>query len=180
MEKLDLYTIDRIPTGKTHTRGKKLPPKTYRSVVHVVIFNSQNQMLIQQRASNKRTWANLWDISVGGSCIAGENSRQSAERETLEELGIKHDFSNERPYVTFNFEHGFDDYYIIQKDIEISSLTLQKEEVQNAKWASQNEILEMLDNKQFINYYKTFILSLFEMRKHRGVIDDFDDIMSTN
>ena len=33
----------------------------------------------------------MWDITVGGSAMIGENSRQAAMREVAEELGLKID-----------------------------------------------------------------------------------------
>ena len=48
-EVIDLYTADRIPTGQTILRGDKPPADRYRLVVHVCIFNSKGEMLIQKR-----------------------------------------------------------------------------------------------------------------------------------
>ena len=47
----------------------------YRVVVHVCIFNTQDHLLIQQRASAKLIWPSLWGVSVGGGVDAGEISR---------------------------------------------------------------------------------------------------------
>lgn len=164
MELWDLYTEDRKKTGKTMIRGEKQPEGFYRIVVHVCIFNEKNQMLIQQRVPFKDDWKNLWDITVGGSAIAGENSRTAAARELKEELGIEIDFSNTknaRHAFTLNFHGGFDDFYIIKKDVDLSALKFQKEEVQNAKWASKDEIFALIDEKKFIPYHKSLIDLLF-------------------
>ena len=83
MELWDLYTEDRQPTGLTMVRGSEHPEGYYRLVVHVCIFNSRGQMLIQQRQPFKDGWPNMWDVSVGGSVVAGESSREAAERERL-------------------------------------------------------------------------------------------------
>ena len=63
-----------------------------------------------------------------------------------------------------NFEDGFDDYYIIVKDIELSSLVFQAEEVMDARWATLDEVMSMIDSGEFIPYMKSFIAFLFEMR----------------
>ena len=83
-----------------------------------------------------------------------------------EEIGYKVDLSNERPFFTINFEYGFDDYYIIERDIDIKDLKLQYEEVKSIKWATKDEILKLVDDGKFINYW--FIENLFDIRKHRG------------
>ena len=71
MEIFDLYDCARRPLGRTMIRGTQTPPGCYRLVVHVCIFNSKGEMLIQQRQSFKDGWPNMWDITVGGSVISG-------------------------------------------------------------------------------------------------------------
>ena len=164
MEKFDLYDENRNKLNITINRGDKLPENTYRLVVHLIIFNSKGEMLIQQRHPNKKNWPSLWDISVGGCVTAGETSVEAMIRETIEEIGI--DLSNEikRPIFTFNFHEGFDDIYIVNKDIDLSSLILQENEVVDARWASIEEICEMMSNNQFIIYHKSFLQLLKDTR----------------
>lgn len=168
MEQFDIYDKNRILTGNTVVRGTKLNKDELHLIVHVCIFNSKNEMLIQQRQSLKENWPNMWDITAGGCAIAGETSSQAAERETLEEIGCKVDLSAERPYFTINFERGFDDFYLIEREIDIDALSLQYEEVQRVKWASKEEILQMVQENLFLNYW--FIEHIFDMRKYRGAL----------
>ena len=170
MEKLDLYDIDFIKTGEIADRNTPMPKGRFRMVVHACIFNNKGQMLIQQRQSFKKTWANLWDISVGGSSQAGENPRQSIHREVQEELGLDINFDNIRPHLTVHFSSGMDHYFLVNKDVDVSNLKLQYEEVQSAKWASEKEILNMIDSGEFISYHKSLIQTLFAMSKIRGAI----------
>lgn len=168
MELWDIYDQDRKLTGKTMIRGEKFPKGALHLVVHVCIFNSKGEMLIQHRQPFKKGWSNLWDLSVGGSAHAGDSSSNAAEREVFEELGLKLNLENVRPSLTVNFECGFDDFYLIEKDIEISRLNLQYEEVKEVKWATKDEIIRMIDNREFIPYYKSFVELLFDMRKYMG------------
>lgn len=165
MELWDIYDRDRIRTGKTMERGSPYPEGAYHLVVHVCIFNTKNEMLIQQRQPFKDGWSNKWDVTMGGSAVAGDSSQKAAERELLEELGYKANFDDIRPHITVYFEPGFDDYYLIEDDVDITKLKLQYEEVQQVKWATKDEILELLENGDFIPYYKNFIELLFDMRK---------------
>lgn len=57
----------------------------------------------------------MWDISVGGSAVSGDSSQSAAEREVLEELGLKVDLQGVRPHFAINFDHGFDDVYLIER-----------------------------------------------------------------
>lgn len=107
----------------------------------------------------------MWDVTVGGSAMIGENSRQAATREVAEELGLKIDLENIPPVITKYFSEGFDDIYILEKEIDISKLRLQYEEVQAVKWASIDEILDMVGSKKFIPYDESFIHFLFHLHR---------------
>ena len=142
-------------------RGQKVPDGRYHLVIHVCLFNKEGKMLIQQRQSFKPTWANMWDVSVGGAIAAGEDSAAGARREVAEELGLALDLNGKPASLSVSFPDGFDDYYIVEQDVDISTLQLQYEEVQAAKWASQEEILAMIDDGSFIPYRKSLIDFLF-------------------
>ena len=168
MELWDLYDRDRHPTGETHERGKPVPEGRYHIVVHVVIFNTKGEMLIQQRQPFKEGWPNLWDITVGGSAIAGDDSRSAAEREVMEELGLPIDLSDELPKIILPFDQGFDDIYIINLDVDLTTLHLQESEVQSVRWAGMADIFTLMEAGQFLPYHKSLIELLFAMKDSRG------------
>ncbi|MEM5593435.1 NUDIX domain-containing protein [Niallia circulans] len=157
MEKWDLYDKHRNKIDKQIARGDEMTSDEFHLVVHVCIFNPKGEMLIQQRQPFKQGWSNLWDITCGGSAVAGETSQQAASRELFEELGILYNFERIRPRFTINFERGFDDYYLIEYELDLNELTLQTEEVQAVKWASKEEILELIELK---NLYPIMRVSL--------------------
>lgn len=159
----DVYDIDRVKTGRTAVRGEPMQAGDMHLVIHVCIFDSEGRMLIQQRQTTK-TWAEYWDVTVGGSALSGENSRQAAQREVKEEIGLDVDFSTLRPMFTHNFENGFDDFYLIKKDVDLAELSLQTEEVKAVKWASYDEIERMVEEGSFIPFYTSFIKSLFDLQ----------------
>ena len=114
MERWDIYDKDRVETGQTMGRGEDFADNAYHLVVHVCIFNPRGEMLIQQRQPFKEGWPNMCDVSAGGSAISGETSSVAASREVFEEIGYQVDLSDERPFLTINFDVGFDDYYILE------------------------------------------------------------------
>ena len=164
MELVDLYDENRVPLGRVAERHAKKAPGEYRMVVHVCIFNGLGQMLIQQRSPEKTIWPELGDVSIGGGVDAGETSRQGAVREVGEELGYDLDLIGLRPAVTVNFEGGFDDFFVVTRDLDLGDLRLQKEEVSDVRWATLEETLAMLENGQFIPYPPSFLRFLFEAR----------------
>ena len=167
MEFWDLYDQNRNLTGEKIVRGEAIPDGFYHLVVHVCMFNSKNQMLIQQRQPFKRGWSNMWDLSVGGSAQAGDTSTKAAEREVYEELGLKVDLSKMRPAITIPFAVGYDDIYLIDLEINTNDLNLQYEEVQAVKWATEEEIISMIHQELFIPYHPSLISLLFGLRRTR-------------
>lgn len=164
MEILDLYDRERIKTNKTYQRGTAQPKGYYRLVVHVCIFNSKGQLLIQQRTYNKKM-PGLWDVTCGGAVSTGETSSVAASRELFEELGVRINFKNIRPSLTANFANGFDDFYVLNKDIDIDNLLLQEEEVKDARWESLDGVLKLWRRGKFVAYKESFIRFLFELSK---------------
>lgn len=143
-ERWDLYDRHRNPPGKkSHLRGTPLGKDCYHLIVHVCIFNQQNQLLIQQRQADKNGFPNMWDISAGGSALQGEASQQAAERDAAEELGLIIDLSNQRPRLTVNISEGFDDYWMLYREVTPDQLPLQISEVQTARWATEAEVLAL-------------------------------------
>ena len=175
MELWDLYTKDRVKTGQTMIRGDKLPENLYHMVVHACVFNKKGEMLVQQRQPFKSGWSNMWDITMGGSATAGDTSQTAVERELREELGLEISFEGIRPALTIHQEDGFDDIYVVEKEVDLSTLKLQYEEVQAAKWASREEIMKMIGEGVFIPYHKSVIELLFFLRNHRGLHTRKDD-----
>lgn len=104
----------------------------------------------------------MWDVTVGGSALQGENSYQAAERELFEEIGLKLDLSDTRPNFTINFAHGFDDYYILEREVDLDQLHLQEEEVQAVRWVGKEEALQMKEQGTMIPYW--FLDKLFDIR----------------
>jgi isopentenyldiphosphate isomerase len=180
MEFFDLYDVNRNKTGKVLERGNKVPEGYYRLVVHVCIFNSEGKMLIQKRQPFKSGWSGMWDVTAGGSAMAGDTSQQAASRELKEEVGIDYSLEGVRPAMTIYFDGGFNDIYTINMDVDIDSLNLQKTEVEKVDWATEEEILEMLKKKEFVLYKTSFISLLFFLRNHNGAFTHKDPTKEKN
>lgn len=173
-EFFDLYDINRNRTGKTLERGTKVPGGYYRLVVHVCVFGSDGRLLIQKRQPFKNGWSGMWDLTAGGSALAGDSSQQAASRELKEEIGLDYDLTGVRPAMTIYFDGGFNDIYTINLDVDLDSLKLQETEVEQVKWATEEEILEMLRNKEFVLYKSSFISLLYFLRNHNGAFTHKD------
>ncbi len=63
-------------------------PDLIHRVVHILVFNSKNEVYLQKRDKNKDVQPGKWDTSVGGHVDKGESYQNAAAREMKEELGI--------------------------------------------------------------------------------------------
>jgi len=81
-------TQDRI-IGEAFRHEVHGNPNLIHRVVHVLIFNSQNELYLQKRSAAKDMHPGKWDTSVGGHVDKGESYQSAAVREMAEELGIR-------------------------------------------------------------------------------------------
>lgn len=151
MEIWDLYTKEGKPTGRTHRRGDPLPSGFYHPGVHVWIRNSMGQYLISQRTADRPTFPLKWEC-VGGSMLAGEDSRTGAIREVQEELGItlnpengKLLFTEARDIVAGVPFYDYMYIWLFHYDGDFSLEDAPTKEVVQARWMTVEEIQEFHD-----------------------------------
>lgn len=88
-EHFDVLTETGEKTGTTAPRKQVHADGLYHRAVHTWLFcPSTGEVLLQQRASCKDSWPDIWDISSAGHLSAGEESLPTAQREMWEELGL--------------------------------------------------------------------------------------------
>lgn len=145
MEYRDLYDEFGNLTGETILKGEDYPANRRILVAAIIIEDNSNKLLVQKRSLSKD---GFWSFTSGHienkeTCIEG------IIREAKEELGI---VLSKDEIITFNSgineKYIFESYYI-KKDIEISSLNFQLEEVSDAKWLSLDEIKSLIETKEF-------------------------------
>jgi isopentenyldiphosphate isomerase len=64
-------------------------PALIHRVIHILVFNSAGQLLLQKRSLSKDIQPGKWDTSVGGHLAVGETFEEAACREMKEELSIQ-------------------------------------------------------------------------------------------
>ncbi len=169
MEELfDVYTRDGEYIGvKNKSICHSEKPGFYHKPVWIWIINSNNDILVQKRAASKKNNPNKWDIPSAGHIISGETPIQGAIRETYEELGV---ITKEQDY-KFISEYIYDDsfeiaqIYLMKKDLDISKLKLQEEEVAEVKWVNYADFKNLFYSDEFVPFndeYKKFVLDLFD------------------
>lgn len=145
---------------------KKYDQKVFdRGLYHlgadVWIINSEDKILIQKRAPFKKLEPNVWAMT-GGSVIVGETSLNTIVREAKEELGINIDEKELKLATKFRTGHVWVDTYILKCDYDIEEMEFQKEEVSEAKWATWEEIDELVKNNNFIKNRWEFVSQILK------------------
>lgn len=142
----DVYDKNGKKTGRTMERGI---PKDgdYMLCVHMYLFNSKGEALIQKRSQNKQSHPGEWDVT-GGAALFGESSEDAVIRETSEEIGINLS-KDDLCYVGRIIKTcRIIDVFFVQKDFEISDCHIQTEEVAEIKFVSCHELLNEILTKR--------------------------------
>ena len=158
MEFIDILTEDGKETGIKKERNLVHVDGDWHKVVQIFVINNQG-MLLQHRALTKKSDPGKWCASASGHISTGEKSIEAAIKEFKEELGIKLDKEDfnlvdtfKSPSVRINngnkiINNHFVDLYIVNSDIDIRSINLQKEEVSQVGYFKKEEFCEMVDKK---------------------------------
>ena len=144
----DLYDADRNPLGRTIKRGDAFAEGEFYVCCEVWMQNSEGKLLITQRHPDKKA-GGLWEFT-GGGVLAGETTKRAAVREFDEELGISIKEAELSLLEVYQHKNYFMDIFVIRKDMDPKTLALQPDEVVDAKWVSQEELLQMIEEKQVV------------------------------
>lgn len=146
MEKRDLYDENKQKTGEVIEKGQPIPNGRYYITVVVWMQNSEGKFLIQRTVPEKyHMWA-----TTGGHPKSGENSLEGIVTEIKEELGLNVNPDELKLFKTIKTEDDFVDLYYLKHDFNIEEITVQKEEVEDVKWASIEEIESLINKKLFL------------------------------
>ena len=154
MESFDVLNEYGEFTGKIATREECHKNGYWHRAVYAFIIDNNGNVLLQKRSANKKLWPNMWDVTVGGHVDRGEFGRQALIRETKEELGIEISDEDIKYLVgsTSINEQGdiinkhYNECYLITKNIDVSNIVIQKEEVSEVKYFSREELIKRIDN----------------------------------
>ena len=160
-EYLDLLNEDGIKTGDIATRKDVHKYGYWHRAVIAAVVNSDNKVLMQRRSEQKEKYPGLWDLSTAGHVMAGESSLTTCVRELNEEIGIQIGykatiqdfrfvtcFRNTHSYINKNNEditvNQYYDLFVIRKDIDLSQVAFNDDEVSDTQWMDYTQILKYL------------------------------------
>ncbi|HWY10200.1 MAG TPA: isopentenyl-diphosphate Delta-isomerase [Bacteroidia bacterium] len=134
--------------------------------ISVFIFNSKNQMLLQQRALNKYHSGGLWTNSCCSHPRPGETTLNAAKRRLKEEMGIETDltFKTAFTYKT-KFDNGLTEHEVdhVFTGYFNEDPKLNPNEANNFKWKSTGEVKADLKihPENYTSWFKIAVESLF-------------------
>lgn len=160
MELIDILDEYGNKTGNTSTIKELHKSGEWHKIVGIIICDFNNRILIQRRSLKEISSPGKWDIAAAGHVNSGGSEIEAIKRELFEEIGLnlednqikyfmsyKKEVSNE----TVNKKH-LEDIYISQiSPININEFKIQKEEVEEVKWVSINELKDMMKKNSFIS-----------------------------
>lgn len=118
----------------------------------IFIFNSNNELLLQQRAFSKYHTPGLWTNTCCSHPRNHETTKQAAKRRLMEEMGMKCDFDEVFSFIYKSevgqglIEHEFDHVFIGKSDI---TPQINPDEVNNWRYDSMKNIrYELITNPQ--------------------------------
>jgi len=148
-EIIDLVNENDEVIGEVDKDEANQNPALIHREVAVVIFNRENEVLLQQRSRLKTHHPGKWTVAAAGHVGKGEDMKIAAQRELLEELGfstslnfIKKEF-NQIPGKESRFTYIY--YGFIEKD---TKFILQKSEVEQVKWIKLDSLKDFSADPQ--------------------------------
>ncbi|WP_314150387.1 isopentenyl-diphosphate Delta-isomerase [Capnocytophaga granulosa] len=149
--------------GKMEAHEKGLLHRAFS----VFVFNSKQEVLLQQRAACKYHSPNLWTNTCCSHPRAGETNQQAGERRLQEEMGLQvplqevFSFIYKAPFDNGLTEHEYDHVLIGYSDAQPQ---INPEEVASWKWLSLEAIKE--DILQAPERYTAWFKIIFEEFYH--------------
>ena len=128
-----------------------------KNIVTLFVRNDEGDMLLQKRSKQKGGKYGF----ISGHVQEGETNSQGIIRETKEEMGINIDEKDLKLF--YRVEEGQTNFnlYYMNRNLNIENLTLQKEEVEDAKWCSVEEIKAIIDeDKLYKNHIDAFEIAI--------------------
>lgn len=157
MEYLDILDERGNKTGEIKPRKEVHSKGYWHKGVHIWIINSKKELLVQRRSANKDVYPNKLYISVAGHPVSGEEEICSIKREFEEEIGIELDTNKLEYLFTFSqkvvenegkfLDNQFYDVYLIELDLDIKNLKIQREEVSEVMNIYYKDFEKMIINK---------------------------------
>lgn len=134
-----------MPKMEAHEKG------LLHRAISILLYNSDGEMLIQQRAATKYHWPLIWSNAVCSHPRENEGFQEAAERRLQEELNISCSLKEIHRFIykakddlTSLIEHEYDVVYEGQYDDEIP---FNPDEIASIRWITLSELMQEIENE---------------------------------
>lgn len=159
-EFLNLIDSDDRITSMSKPRSLIHRDGDLHATVHIWLISRKDMgiyVILQKRSAQKLLHPECFDVSAAGHVIQGDEFRQSAVREVEEELGISVVPQKLECIGTIKnsiksgelIDNELSAVYIYRENIDIESLNIDSTEVSEVCWAEIDEILSVINRKNF-------------------------------
>ena len=130
--------VGRQPRSEVHRLGLK------HRAVHVMVFNSRQEIFLQKRSMKKDCFPGKWDSSASGHLDCGEEYDACAIRELREELGWQVSQPLKRLFkINACLETGQEFVWIYRCEAE-GPFALHPEEIESGDWFTPEAVDEWM------------------------------------
>lgn len=144
-------------------RGNNFDYSQFYRVSALWITNSKGEILLAQRALNKKHHPGKWGPAVAGTNDIGESYESNIIKEAQEEIGL----TNIKPKkylkkkIIGQYNH-FTQWFTLVVENKIEEFTIQQEEVAQIKWFSSKELLKQIEEhpELFLDSFKEIFFEL--------------------
>ncbi len=126
--------VEQRARGEIHKLGLR------HRAVHVLIFDLDSRIFLQQRSRYKDVNPGLWDSSAAGHVDAGETYDQCVVRELKEELGVVLDKPPRQLFKLPPMARTGMEFCQVYRLDHCGPFELNREEISQARWYSSDEI----------------------------------------
>jgi len=147
--------IGQMPKEEVHNGTK-----VFHREIGVLIYDKDQKVLLQQRSFKKKFFPGSWTVTSVGHVPAGKTPEEAAHMELIEELGFdtKLTFVEKRKYLSG--DHVSFGYLFIGEFPDNASVTVDKDEVEQAKFVSHSEV-SIMERDDLIDYHTVETLEKF-------------------
>ena len=176
-ELIEIFDENNYPLNQQMMKIKAHQNGLWHRAVHIWVYNSNGDILLQLRSKIKDLYPKMWEISATGHVSVGEEPIISALREIKEEIGLS---INENDLNFFQIRKqksiykkiiNNEFYYVFfyKYDGDISKLKLQKEEVEEIRFIPLDDIeIELKNNSEkYIPYGEYWFDIIKEIRSKK-------------
>ena len=163
-EYIDLYDDNKNNTGIVIPRSKEkeLPEGCHILVSALLVQNDENKIMMQLTSKSKESILSL----PSGHVLHNENSKDTIVREMYEEQGLIID-KNKITLVEERLANriAFFDIYYLKANFDKAEMILQKDEVEDVIWMTQEEIFLEYDKGKVRKSSAESIKNFLELKK---------------